>query len=305
METVARNAEQSLVLHKTRRAGDLTARSLALADVQEGLDLGAGAAADRVLRRLEPAGHRRRRVDGRVRGRGGAQVGVPPLRRPRSRRGRGHRRRPRHPRGGLPTVPPLPRRAVGGDRRRARARPPPTTPVDSRASTRTPVGRASSRTRRTCWSSTAVRPRWRRRRRPWTSWASTTSPSPASPSGSRRCGCPGRPDPVVLPRTSEGLYLLQRVRDEAHRFAITYHRQRRSRRMVDSLLDQVPGLGEIGGRRCSSGSARSSGCGPPLSTSWPRCPGSARRPRRPSSQALADAPAAGPAVDMATGEILP
>jgi excinuclease ABC subunit C len=48
---------------------------------------------------------------------------------------------------------------------------------------------------------------------------------------------PRRTDPVVLPRTSEGLYLLQRVRDEAHRFAITYHRQRRSRRMVDSLLD--------------------------------------------------------------------
>jgi excinuclease ABC subunit C len=56
---------------------------------------------------------------------------------------------------------------------------------------------------------------------------------------------PGDPDPVILPRTSEGLYLLQRVRDEAHRFAITYHRQRRSRRMVDSLLDDVPGLGEV------------------------------------------------------------
>jgi len=55
---------------------------------------------------------------------------------------------------------------------------------------------------------------------------------------------PGRPHPVVLPRTSEGLYLLQRVRDEAHRFAITYHRQRRSRSMVDSALDGVPGLGE-------------------------------------------------------------
>ncbi|HEY9379171.1 MAG TPA: excinuclease ABC subunit UvrC, partial [Jiangellaceae bacterium] len=50
-------------------------------------------------------------------------------------------------------------------------------------------------------------------------------------------------DPVIMPRASEGLYLLQRVRDEAHRFAITYHRQRRSRSMVDSLLDGVPGLG--------------------------------------------------------------
>ena len=51
--------------------------------------------------------------------------------------------------------------------------------------------------------------------------------------------------PVILPRTSEGLYLLQRIRDEAHRFAITHHRGRRSATMVESLLDGVPGLGEV------------------------------------------------------------
>jgi excinuclease ABC subunit C len=51
--------------------------------------------------------------------------------------------------------------------------------------------------------------------------------------------------PVILPRTSEALYLLQRVRDEAHRFAITFHRQRRSRRMTASALDSIPGLGEV------------------------------------------------------------
>ncbi len=56
---------------------------------------------------------------------------------------------------------------------------------------------------------------------------------------------PGQEDPVVLPRTSEGLYLLQRVRDEAHRFAIAHHRGRRSRSMVESALDDVPGLGEV------------------------------------------------------------
>jgi excinuclease ABC subunit C len=54
---------------------------------------------------------------------------------------------------------------------------------------------------------------------------------------------PADPDPVILSRTSEGLYLLQRVRDEAHRFAITYHRQRRSKGMTVSALDGVPGLG--------------------------------------------------------------
>jgi excinuclease ABC subunit C len=56
---------------------------------------------------------------------------------------------------------------------------------------------------------------------------------------------PAEEFPVILPRASEGLYLLQRVRDEAHRFAITYHRQKRSKRMTASALDQVPGLGEI------------------------------------------------------------
>jgi excinuclease ABC subunit C len=56
---------------------------------------------------------------------------------------------------------------------------------------------------------------------------------------------PSQEDPVILPRTSEGLYLLQRVRDEAHRFAITHHRNRRSKSMVESLLDDVPGLGEV------------------------------------------------------------
>lgn len=56
---------------------------------------------------------------------------------------------------------------------------------------------------------------------------------------------PGQEYPLILPRTSEALYLLQRVRDEAHRFAITHHRSRRSATMVESILDEVPGLGEI------------------------------------------------------------
>lgn len=56
---------------------------------------------------------------------------------------------------------------------------------------------------------------------------------------------PGDPDPVIMARSSEGLYLLQRVRDEAHRFAINHHRSRRSKSMVESLLDDVPGLGEV------------------------------------------------------------
>ena len=56
---------------------------------------------------------------------------------------------------------------------------------------------------------------------------------------------PAEEDPVILARSSEGLYLLQRIRDEAHRFAIAHHRNRRSKSMVESVLDDVPGLGEV------------------------------------------------------------
>jgi excinuclease ABC subunit C len=51
------------------------------------------------------------------------------------------------------------------------------------------------------------------------------------------------PDPVILPRNSQSLYLVQRVRDEAHRFAITYHRNVRGKKSLRSQLDEVPGVG--------------------------------------------------------------
>ena len=60
---------------------------------------------------------------------------------------------------------------------------------------------------------------------------------------------PGSKDPLILPRNSEGLYLLQRIRDEAHRFAITFHRSRRSKIMLESILDEIPQLGSA--RRAS------------------------------------------------------
>ena len=54
---------------------------------------------------------------------------------------------------------------------------------------------------------------------------------------------PNRPDPIVLPRTAQGLYLVQRIRDEAHRFAVTYHQKVRSRQAVRSILDEIAGVG--------------------------------------------------------------
>jgi excinuclease ABC subunit C len=114
---------------------------------------------------------------------------------------------------------------------------------------------------------------------------------------------PAEDHPVVLPRSSEGLYLLQRVRDEAHRFAITFHRQRRSKAMTSSALDTIPGLGE---KRRKALLARF---------------GSVKRMRQAGVEELAGVPGIGPAlaavvaaelgageavpaVNLATGEVL-
>ena len=113
---------------------------------------------------------------------------------------------------------------------------------------------------------------------------------------------PGDKDPLILPRTSEGMYLLQRIRDEAHRFAITFHRSRRSKVMLESLLDEIPQLGET--RRAA------------LLDRF----GSVTAMRKATTEELASTPGIGatiasiiythlqnlsqPGVDMATGEIL-
>ena len=113
-----RNAEQSLALHKTKRASDLTTRNRALEEIQRGARAADGAAADRVLRHLQPAGHRGGGLDGGVRGRAGPQERVPPVRDPRGRR---PERRRVDARGDHPAVPAAARRAHrdAGSRRRA------------------------------------------------------------------------------------------------------------------------------------------------------------------------------------------
>ena len=121
-QTVAKNAMQSLALHKTKRASDLTVRNKALEEIQTALDLPVRAAADRVLRRLQPAGHRGRGVDGGLRGRARTQERVPPVRDPRC--GRPERRR-LDARGDQPALPAAARRAhghAGALRRRDRPR---------------------------------------------------------------------------------------------------------------------------------------------------------------------------------------
>lgn len=111
--------------------------------------------------------------------------------------------------------------------------------------------------------------------------------------------------PVILPRSSQGLYLLQRIRDEAHRFAITFHRQKRGKAMTLSVLDGVPGLGAAKRKALLEhfGSAKSvkaatvedliqvRGVGPALAESI-------------VSHLAADQDSAAPAVNMTTGEII-
>ncbi|ANB05799.1 excinuclease ABC subunit C [Streptomyces ambofaciens] len=115
---------------------------------------------------------------------------------------------------------------------------------------------------------------------------------------------PGEDDPVVLPRTSEGLYLLQRVRDEAHRFAITYQRTKRAKRFRSGPLDDVPGLGETRKQALIKhfGSVKK------LRTATIdqicEVPGIGRKTAETVAVALAAATPAAPAVNTATGEII-
>ena len=114
---------------------------------------------------------------------------------------------------------------------------------------------------------------------------------------------PGTPDPIILPRNSEGLYLLQRVRDEAHRFAITFHRSRRSKIMLESLLDEIEDLGPT--RRAAlldrygSVSAIKKATAEDIS----QTPGIGPRLAQSISEHLLKTDTASSAVDMETGEI--
>ncbi|MER7673784.1 excinuclease ABC subunit UvrC [Kitasatospora sp. NPDC096128] len=115
---------------------------------------------------------------------------------------------------------------------------------------------------------------------------------------------PGEDDPVVLPRSSEGLYLLQRVRDEAHRFAIGYQRAKRSKRLTAGELDSVPGLGET--RRQALLKHFGSLKKLRAATVDELCavPGIGRRTAETVAAALSSRTPAAPAVNTATGEII-
>ncbi|MFB6826029.1 excinuclease ABC subunit UvrC [Streptomyces virginiae] len=115
---------------------------------------------------------------------------------------------------------------------------------------------------------------------------------------------PGEDDPVVLPRTSEGLYLLQRVRDEAHRFAIQYQRNKRGKRLKSGPLDEVPGLGESRKQALIKHFGSVKKLRQATIDQICEVPGIGRKTAETVAAALAQAVPAGPAVNTATGEII-
>ncbi|MFE6942437.1 excinuclease ABC subunit UvrC [Streptomyces chartreusis] len=115
---------------------------------------------------------------------------------------------------------------------------------------------------------------------------------------------PGDDDPVVLPRSSEGLYLLQRVRDEAHRFAITYQRTKRAKRFRASPLDDVPGLGETRKQALIKHFGSVKKLRAATIDQICEVPGIGRKTAETIAAAFAQAAPAAPAVNTATGEIM-
>ncbi|MET9382462.1 excinuclease ABC subunit UvrC [Streptomyces sp. NPDC002928] len=115
---------------------------------------------------------------------------------------------------------------------------------------------------------------------------------------------PDQDDPVVLPRTSEGLYLLQRVRDEAHRFAITYQRTKRAKRFRAGPLDDVPGLGDTRKQALIKHFGSVKKLRSATIDQICEVPGIGRKTAEIIAVALAQAAPAAPAVNTATGEIM-
>ena len=233
-ETVARNAGQALALHKTKRASDLTTRNRALEEIQQGLDL------DEVPLRIECYDVSNLQGTEVVASMVVFEDGLP--------------RKSEYRRFVI--------RGVEGQNDVASMH-----EVITRRFRRLLDEQSTSETRVTEDGPMLVDPETGRPRKfAYAPGLVVVDGGPPQVAAAKRaldelgiddipvCGLakrleevwlPDEQDPVILARSSEGLYLLQRVRDEAHRFAITHHRSRRSKSMVESLLDDVPGLGEV------------------------------------------------------------
>ncbi|MFC0597001.1 excinuclease ABC subunit UvrC [Streptomyces palmae] len=332
MATVQRNAQQALALHKTKRASDLTTRSRALEEIAEALDLDSAPLRiecfdishlqgddvvasmvvfeDGLARKSE---YRRFQIKGRVGDtqvwHGQGQDDVRSMHEVVSRRFRRYLQEkqktgewqeeavedastgaedtppqpPAEPGGGADRVPAADGEQAGRDedgRPKRFAYPPQLVVVDGGAPQ---VAAAKRALDELGVDDVAVCGLAKRLEEVW---------------------LPGETDPVVLPRSSEGLYLLQRVRDEAHRFAITYQRSKRAKSFKAGPLDTVPGLG--GTRRQALLKHFGSLKRLRAATIEEICevPGIGRKTAETVAAALARTAPAAPAVNTATGEIM-
>jgi excinuclease ABC subunit C len=115
---------------------------------------------------------------------------------------------------------------------------------------------------------------------------------------------PDSKDPVIFPRHSEGLYMLQKIRDEAHRFAITFHRSRRSKVMLESLLDEIPTLGDVRRKAVLEKFGSVAALKKSTLAEISAIPGIGEKTAAQILEALADSSAPTEIIDMQTGEIL-
>ncbi|MFJ7154936.1 excinuclease ABC subunit UvrC [Streptomyces sp. NPDC101118] len=302
METVRRNAVQSLALHKTKRASDLTTRSRALEEIAEALELDSAPLRiecfdishlqgddvvasmvvfeDGLARKSE---YRRFQVKGRVGDtqvwHGAGQDDVRSMHEVVSRRFRRYLQEKLKTGEWSPEDGDDPQPEDDGRPKRF-AYPPQLVVVDGG---RPQVEAAQRALTELGIDDVAVCGLAKRLEEVW---------------------LPGEDDPVVLPRTSEGLYLLQRVRDEAHRFAIQYQRNKRGKRLKAGPLDDVPGLGES--RKLALIKHFGSVKKLRQATIDQICevPGIGRKTAETVAVALARAAPAAPAVNTATGEII-
>ncbi|MEU4737732.1 excinuclease ABC subunit UvrC, partial [Streptomyces fradiae] len=321
METVGRNAQQSLVLHKTKRASDLTTRSRALEEIADALGLDAAPLRiecfdishlqgedvvasmvvfeDGLPRKSE---YRRFQIKGRVGDtqvwHGQGQDDVRSMHEVVSRRFRRYLAEKEQTGEWLPEsgeAPASPRPAgadpsAGGEagpapaeengRPRKFAYPPQLVVVDGG---RPQVAAARRALDELGIDDVAVCGLAKRLEEVW---------------------LPGEDDPVVLPRTSEGLYLLQRIRDTAHDFAIRYQRGKRGKRLRTSPLDDVPGLGDARKRALIKHFGSVKRLRQATIEQICEVPGLGRKTAEAVAVALARTAPAAPAVNTATGEII-
>lgn len=294
-ETVQRNAQQALALHKTRRAGDLTTRSQALQEIQEALGLpdaplriecfdvsnlqGSEIVASMVVFEdgLPRKGEYRRFA---VRGTGG-QDDVASLYEVVSRRFRRY----------------VDERVSSG-----------ALEMDDDGAPNA-VDPQTGRPRRFAYAPNLVvvdggQPQVAAAARALADLGVTDVALCGLAKRLEEVWLPGEDHPVVLPRTSQGLYLLQRVRDEAHRFAITYHRHKRSTAMTRSALDDVPGLGPARRKALLRQFGSLKRLRQATAEEIATVPGVGPATAQAVVEALATGGAAAPAVNLTTGEVL-